>query len=135
MLLFLACLAVFGHDVTANLIYPTVELAKRAEITGGLLERIESIYFVIWSMAIFNTASMSFDVSVLALHSLFKKAKKINIIFILTPLILYISLLFNTFEQVSNFGSILFYCAAIFTTSVTVLLFILSTKKGVEQYE
>lgn len=76
LLMFLTSIGVFGDVVTSELLYPTLELAKRVEIPGSILERIESIFFVIWVMAIFTTASMALDISILAIKSIFKKAKK-----------------------------------------------------------
>src|SRR5699024_5082240 len=50
--IFIACIAVFGNEVTRNLIFPTIELAKGAEVPGQFFERFESVFFTIWIMAI-----------------------------------------------------------------------------------
>ncbi|MDY0405853.1 endospore germination permease [Virgibacillus sp. 179-BFC.A HS] len=46
LLFYVACIGVFGNMVTANMIYPVVELAKEAELPGGIFERFESVFLL-----------------------------------------------------------------------------------------
>ena len=107
ILIYITSLGVFGYVGTANLVTPLIELAKRAEIPGMLLERVESLFFIIWLMAIFTTAAMAFDVAVLAINSILKKIAKIRIIFVLTPIQYFISMLPQDFIQVAAFGEVI----------------------------
>ncbi len=84
---FLASLAVFTRDGTAQIIHPPIELAKQIEVPGHFFERFESLFFTIWVMTVFNTAAMSLDMGILALRSLFKKTKRLQLVFILSPII------------------------------------------------
>ncbi|MBD1381324.1 GerAB/ArcD/ProY family transporter [Metabacillus arenae] len=92
LLFYTMSIGVFSAGTTATLVYPTIELAKEAEIPGGFLGRFESLFFTVWVMAIFNTTSLAFDVSLMALSSLFQKVKKITFIFVLTPIIFMIAM-------------------------------------------
>src|SRR5690625_627205 len=49
-LIFISVISVFGHSVTKNLLYPTIELAKTVDIPGGIFERFESVFllFGLW---------------------------------------------------------------------------------------
>ncbi len=135
ILIFITCIGVFGQVGTANLLNPLIELAKRAEIPGMLLERVESLFFVIWLMAIFTTAAMAFDVAILAIHSVLKKISKINIIFVLAPVQYYISMFPQDFIQVTRFGDVISYVLVIFTVFVTVLLLSIAMIRGLKGSE
>ncbi|UOQ84784.1 GerAB/ArcD/ProY family transporter [Gracilibacillus salinarum] len=130
--LYLTCILVFGTSVTANLQYPTVELAKIVEIPGGILERFESLFFVIWIMAIFNTTSMALDIAVLALQSIFKNTAKVILIFIITPIIYIAGMLPQELVQVSQFSSFIGYSSVLYTAFVVILLSIIAKIRKVK---
>lgn len=133
IILFLLSIGVFGHTVTTNLLYPTIELAKGIEIPGGFFERFESVFFVIWIMAIFNTTAMALDIAVLSLNSIFKNTKKIKIIFILSPIVYSISMFPQNTLEVSSFGSLVFDTAVIYTLFISLALFIVAKLRGVKR--
>ncbi|WP_208591119.1 GerAB/ArcD/ProY family transporter [Gracilibacillus suaedae] len=130
--LYLTCILVFGNSVTSNLQYPTIELAKILEIPGGILERFESLFFVIWIMAIFNTTAMTFDIAVLALHSIFANVGKMKVIFIIGPIAYVIGMYPQDLVQVSIFGSFIGYSSVLYTVFVTLLLFVIAKIRRVK---
>lgn len=119
---YIVCIGVFGNSVTSNLIYPVVELAKEAELPGGILERFESIFFVVWVMAIFNTTAMALDVAVFAFNSLFQHVKKPHIVFILAPIIFITSMTPPNTESVRIYADTVSYIAFSFSL-FTLLVF------------
>ncbi|KAB8137710.1 GerAB/ArcD/ProY family transporter [Gracilibacillus oryzae] len=123
LVLYLACIMVFGNSVTANLQYPTIELAKIVEIPGGILERFESLFFVIWIMAIFNTTAMALDIAILALHSIFGKTNKIKLLFIVSPIVYITGMYPQDLMQLSHFSTFIGYSSLIYTVFVYILLF------------
>eukprot|EP00130_Batrachochytrium_dendrobatidis_P008320 XP_006683195.1 hypothetical protein BATDEDRAFT_92963 [Batrachochytrium dendrobatidis JAM81] len=131
-LLFIVCVGVMGNGATTNIIYPTIDLAKELEIPGGFFERFESVFFMIWVMAIFTTAVMALDVTVLALQSLFKKLKKQNIIFTIAPLVFFIGQIPKDYVEISTFTLFTTYYALILLFLVTLLFTIMSKIKGVK---
>jgi spore germination protein len=58
---FFLTVGVFGNITTSELIFPVIEISKELEIPGGFFERFDSIFFVVWIMAIFNTMCMALD--------------------------------------------------------------------------
>ncbi|MGN8648011.1 GerAB/ArcD/ProY family transporter [Gracilibacillus sp. HCP3S3_G5_1] len=124
--LYLTCIMVFGNAVTSNLQYPTIELAKIVEIPGGVLERFESLFFVIWIMAIFNTTAMAFDITVLAINSIFTNMVKIKLILIIAPIIYVTSMYPQDLIQVSTFASYIGYSSTFYTSFVVILLFVIA---------
>lgn len=135
VLFFLACIGVFGNTVTTNLLFPTVELGKVVEVPGGFFQRFESIFFVIWVMAIFNSTAMALDIAVFAMNSIFKNTLKIRLIFILTPVVYAISMYPKTILEVSKFASIIGYTAFSFTILTMVLLLVTAKLRGVKRDE
>ncbi|MEC5425653.1 endospore germination permease [Virgibacillus sp. C22-A2] len=129
LLFFIVCLGVFGNLSTANLIYPTIELAKEIEIPGGFFERFDSVFLTIWIMAIFNTTAMGLDVAVFALNSLFN-VKKAKILFVLSPLVYFIGMFPKNFNEVVTLGAFVGYYSLIVTVIVTIVLLIISKIKG-----
>src|SRR5690625_4960111 len=93
LIIYITCIAVFGQPTTEVIRYPLIELAKSTEIPGGFFERIESIFFVFWITAIFTTAMMAYDISVMAIQSIFPKLNKFTIIFTISPVVLFIALM------------------------------------------
>ncbi|MFD1360881.1 GerAB/ArcD/ProY family transporter [Lentibacillus salinarum] len=128
---YVVCIAVFGNLVAGNLLYPTIELAKDVQIPGGFFERFESLFFVIWIMAIFNTTAMAFDVSVFALNAIFRKDRKMQLIFLLAPLVYIIGMTPNDTAEVSAFGMYVGYYGTFVTAGITVLLLITAKWRGV----
>ncbi|MGP4040780.1 GerAB/ArcD/ProY family transporter [Gracilibacillus sp. D59] len=130
--LYITCILVFGNAVTSNLRYPTVELAKLVEIPGGILERFESLFFIIWIMAIFNTTSMVLDIAVLALNSIFENIGKIKLIFIIAPIVYVTSMMPQDLVQVSSFASFIGYSSVLYTVFVAILLFTIAKIRRVK---
>lgn len=135
LLIFIVSIAVFGNEVAQNLIFPTVELAKGAEIPGEFFERFESIFFTIWIMAIFNSTSLALDISVIALTSIFKQVPKLKILFILSPLVYLIAMYPQNLIEVSAFGSYLGYTAFGYTLFVAVLLWTVGKLRRVKSID
>ncbi|MGY0694613.1 GerAB/ArcD/ProY family transporter [Virgibacillus sp. FSP13] len=135
ILLFITCIGVFGNSVTSNLLFPTIELAKEVDIPGGFFERFESVFFVIWIMAIFNTTVMSFDIAVFALGSIFKHTPKLKLIFILSPIVYIMAMLPKDLVAVSTSGTVLSYFAVAFTVVVTILLSLIAKLRGLKQVD
>lgn len=133
LLIFIASIGIFGYSVTKNLVYPTIELAKVTDVPGGFFERFDSIFFVIWTMAIFNTTAMAFDIAVISMNSIFKKVKKINFIFILAPIIYFITILPQDLMQVNDFGAYVSRTVFIYTIFIVTALLIIAKLKGVKQ--
>lgn len=131
--IFLTTIGVFGNAVTSNLIFPTIELAKRVEFPGGFIERVESIFFIVWIMAIFSTASFSFDLAVFTIQSAWKKISKFKIILILSPMIFWISMFPENDRQVETFATIITYLTLSFTPIVTIVLLIVAKMRGVKK--
>ena|SRR5690625_1691766 len=132
---FIMCIGVFGHAATADLSNPTIELARRAEIPGAVLERMEVVFYVTWMMTIFNTSAMALDIAVLAIQSIFEKVKKMHIIFVITPITYVICMLPQDYVQLAKFGDFVSYFASVATVSITILLLTIAKIRGVKQGE
>ncbi|RKQ34584.1 GerAB/ArcD/ProY family transporter [Oceanobacillus halophilus] len=133
MLIYLTCIAVFGQSATEVIRFPFVELAKTVEIPGGFFERLESIFFVIWIMAIFTTTVMAFDATIFALNSIFPKVKKIKLVFTLTPFIYLIALFPNNYLETDTFGDFVSYYGWGLSITVLILLWIMYKVKGAKK--
>ncbi|GAA0610893.1 spore germination protein GerLB [Virgibacillus siamensis] len=121
IMIFILSIGVFGHAVTSELHYPTMELAKNTEIPGGFFNRFELLFFLIWTMAIFNTTSMALDIVVLSLNSIFKHTNKFKIILILSPIVFSTSMFPRDIFEVESYGSILFKISLIYSLFVPFL--------------
>jgi len=136
VILFLAfyfiSIGVYGNTVTANLLYPSIELGKSVDLPGGIFERFESIFFVIWIMAIFNTTALVFDLAILTINYIFKNTKKIKLIFILAPIIFFISMVPQNITESTNLGKFSIYSLLIYLTGIVFLLFVIAKIRGVK---
>lgn len=125
LVIFIICIGVFGNAVSSNLLYPTIELAKSVEIPGEVFERFESIFFVIWIMAIFNTTSMAFDIVVFATNSIFKRAKKIWLIFVFSPIIFAVSMLPQDTKEIDTYSTVISISWVSYTVFIILLFFLM----------
>ncbi|WLD92751.1 endospore germination permease [Alkalihalobacillus sp. AL-G] len=132
LVLHLTTIGVFSYQVTASLTYPTIELAKEVVIPGGFFERFESIFFTIWIMAIFITTTMAFDVTLIALSSLFKKIKKRTWIIMITPVIYLAAMLPQSYAELGKFGSFISYTGLTMSVVVPTCLLIMAKLRGVK---
>ncbi|WP_249871711.1 GerAB/ArcD/ProY family transporter [Oceanobacillus saliphilus] len=135
IVVYLTCIAVFGENTTANIRFPLIELAKTIEIPGGFFERLDSVFFVIWIMAIFNTTALAFDVSVMALNSIFPKVDKLKIIFVLSPIVFFLAMIPNTYLEIGLFGRYVSYFGWGFVGVILIILWVMFKIKGAKQNE
>lgn len=131
IIIFIVCVGVFGNETTNNLYYPVFELSKIVSVPGIFFERFDSILFIIWTIIVFTTSLMAFDIAVLLISLIFTKIKKQTIIFILSPIIFFLAMLPKNYIQINNFAKYMSYIEIIYIVFVTFLLGIMLLIKGV----
>jgi spore germination protein len=132
VLLYLFIIGVFSNNSTSEIVYPTVELAKEAEVPGSFLERFESIFFTIWIMTIFNTTAMGFDVCLLSISSLLPKISKMKIVGVLAPLIYLITFIPEDKNELSKFGSFVSLSIIGSCIALPLLIYLIAKWRGVK---
>lgn len=135
LLIYMFTIGVFSAEVTKNLTYPTIELAKEVEVPGGFIERVESVFFTIWIMTIFNTCAMWLDIAILNLASIFRRLQKITLIIIVSPFIYLISMLPQNLAQFLAFGDRLTYFGMVVAYLLPILLLLIAKLRGVKGNE
>ncbi|RKD21026.1 hypothetical protein BEP19_15205 [Ammoniphilus oxalaticus] len=124
-------IVVFGNEVIRTFVYPTIELARHVDIPGGFFERFESIFFTIWVMTLFNTATMSYDIALLTFRSVFKKGKKIVYLSILSPLIILLARVPATHVDLAKLSAIFSLYGCFIAMIVPSILFLIAKARGV----
>lgn len=124
--LYIVTIGVFGNSITSNLIYPTIELAKSVEVPGEFFERFESVFFVIWTMAIFNTTSIIMDVMVFSFMSVFKNITKLKVLYIASPIMFFISAIPKDVVDVERYITVIDEIMGIYIVFIIIMLFFLS---------
>ncbi|GAB3800390.1 GerAB/ArcD/ProY family transporter [Virgibacillus kimchii] len=132
IIVFIVTVGVFGNTAASNLFIPVIELAKEIKVPGGFFERFDSIFFVIWIMAIFNTMCMAFDATVFALKSVIT-VKKIKLILFLSPLVFFTGMFPESYIEVQQFGTFLSYYGLGLTVGTALVLTIIHKIKGVKK--
>ncbi|HJV45029.1 MAG TPA: endospore germination permease [Bacillota bacterium] len=102
IIIFLSVVGLFGPEVTREIMYPTVEMAKEVEVPGAFLERFESLFNTVWIMTVFNTASMGYDLCLILITSLIRKGKRKTWIILLSPFIYLLGLIPKNMNQVAK---------------------------------
>ncbi|MGM9966540.1 MAG: endospore germination permease, partial [Rummeliibacillus sp.] len=132
IVIYIVCIGVFGNATTSNLYYPVFELSKTVSNPGNFIERFDSILFIIWTIIVFTTSLMAFDIAVLLLNLIFKNANKQTIIFILSPIIFFLAMLPTNYIEVNKIAKYMVYIEISFLVFVTFLLGIMLLIKGVK---
>ncbi|MCM3784520.1 spore germination protein [Neobacillus mesonae] len=135
LVIFIFVVAVFGAIVAENTLYPLAELAKEVEIPGGIFERFEFFFFVIWLMTLFSTNVMAFDVAVLALTSVFTKISKTTLIIILAPILYIIGLLPSDLMELRIFAGWISYMGIVVAWTIPALLLVIVKMRRVNRHE
>ncbi|MFD2612618.1 GerAB/ArcD/ProY family transporter [Paenibacillus gansuensis] len=119
---YIFCVGIFSHDGLTQITYPLIELAKEAQIPGEFFERFESVFFTIWIMTIFNTTTLYYDLSVSLLQSMFKKTARKSLIYTLSPVIMYVSMLPQNQIGYSAMGQVISYLGLAAGVALPILL-------------
>lgn len=135
LMIYMIAIGVFSPEVTKHLTYPTIELTKEVEVPGGVFERIESLFFSIWIMTIFNSTAMYLDVAILLLASIFKKARKITLVWVISPVIYFIAMMPQNLVQFFTFGDRLTYFGIMVVFICPVILLSIAILRGVKGHE
>ncbi|WP_028782244.1 GerAB/ArcD/ProY family transporter [Thalassobacillus devorans] len=125
LLIYTMCITVFGNLATSNLMFPTIELARTVEFPGGFFNRFESLFFVVWTIAIFTTSVIAFDAAVMGLQSLLPKVNKLKFVFFLSPCIYFLSSLPKHSPEVGDAGRLIGTYGLTLTVTVTIILWII----------
>lgn len=133
--LFIVCIGTFGNSTTSNLFFPIFDLSRAVEIPGGFFERFDAFLFVIWTVNVFTTCLLAFDIVVMTITMVFTKVKKMNVIFALSPTIFFISMLPKNYLELIQIGKYLPPFILIHLIIVTMMLGIAYKLKGGNQIE
>ncbi|MGC5327864.1 GerAB/ArcD/ProY family transporter [Brevibacillus sp. SYSU BS000544] len=131
-IIYLFTVGVFSSFGTKNLVFPTIELAKEVELPGAFLERVDSIFFTVWIMTIFNTSSMAYDLSVMLIRSILPQCKKITLISVLAFISYVLSMLPQNFNQLSSFGEIISISGVVIGLLMPMILLVIAILRGVK---
>ncbi len=132
LLVYVIAIGVFTNEGTANILYPTVELAKEIELPGEFFERFESLFFTIWIMTVFNTTSMSLDVALVCMRSVFASVKKPIAISGVIPVIFILSMVPQDIGEAGTFGRWLNYTGIVLIGIVPLSLLVIAKARGVK---
>lgn len=106
LITYLYSIAIFTTEATSQILFPTVEIAKEVRLPGQFFERLESVFFTVWIMTIFNTTCMAMEAGVSCLQSIAPKIGKRSCILVLCPLAYFINMLPETMLQYKQLGLI-----------------------------
>lgn len=132
IILFIVCIGFFGNLTTRNLVYPVFELSKTVAVSGSFFERFDSILFIIWTIIVFTTSLMAFDIAVMLINLIFTKLSKITIVFILSPIIFFLSMLPKNYIEINEVAKYMSYFNILYLVFVTFLLGIAVKIRGVK---
>lgn len=135
LFIFIFCIGVFKNEVTKTIIYPTVELAREVEVPGEFFERFESIFFTVWLMTIFNTATMAYDIALMSFRSILKKGKKMVYFSIMSPVVYLVSMFPPTLVDFFKFTSYISYAGIFFAMILPVILLLVAKIRRVRADE
>lgn len=132
LIIFVVCIGVFGNITTMNIIFPTLEVSKSIEITGGFMEGFDLIVFSVWIFTVFITCLVAFDISIHLFQLLFSKMKKINIVLMLSPIIYFLSMLPNDYIELMAINHFFNYFIPAYLIFVFILLAVAYKMKGMK---
>jgi spore germination protein len=124
-LVVLLTIGTLSFDEVNTLTWPTMSLAKTIEFPGSIFERLDSLFVVVWVIAIYTTFVPFFYSACLGLGQLFHKDDT-YFVFAILPLI-YIAAMYQAdLNSVFKFGDYVSYLGIFFGTIFPVAVWIVA---------
>lgn len=130
--IYLTCIGVFSQFALEQITYPAVELAKEMQIPGAFFERFESIFFTIWTMAVFTTTFMAYDCAIYLLMSIFTKTKQKTWVFILSPIIYLLCMFPRNLTDFGKLSNLISYVGLVVAILFPILIHVAAKVRGVK---
>lgn len=122
VLIYLFTIAVFSYEVTENIMYPTIELAREVTVPGEFFERLESLFLIFWLVSVFATTSIALDVSIQSLRY-FTKVDKKKLLYVLAPFLYLLAMYPQNIVQLSNLGKVVSNLGIVTALIIPVMLY------------
>lgn len=119
-------LGMFGAQETKLLSYPTLEAARSIAIGGGLLERFDALFIIVWVISIFTTIFTNYYLAAYSLQQVMRHKDHHLMSSFFLPFIFIFSLLPRNIYQVYDFASFISIFGLIFLTLYPLLLWLVS---------
>ncbi|GIP54923.1 GerAB/ArcD/ProY family transporter [Paenibacillus vini] len=126
ILMVFSVLGIYGSEETKQLLYPTLELSRSISLGGGVLERFDAIFIIIWFVTVYTTLYSSYYLASFAFSKLFRFADQRLTSSFLLPVLLGISLLPQDVFRERNIVQSLEFSGLLFLTCYPLLLLIIS---------
>ncbi|MCZ8520788.1 MULTISPECIES: GerAB/ArcD/ProY family transporter [Paenibacillus] len=123
LVVYLIALGVFSHPALKEVTYPAIELAKEMQVPGEFFERFESIFFTIWIMTIFNTATMAMDLAIFTLGNVFGSLKRKQGVLLMSPVIYLICMFPENGIEFTMMGAVINYAGLFIVILLPCLLY------------
>ncbi|RCX20313.1 spore germination protein [Fontibacillus phaseoli] len=99
LVMIFSVLGIYGVEETKVLLYPTLELSRSISLGGGVLERFDALFIVIWFITVYTTLYSSYYLASYAFSRLFRFTDQRLTSSFLLPFMLAIALLpLNVFQ-------------------------------------
>ncbi|MDQ6418138.1 endospore germination permease [Paenibacillus sp. LHD-117] len=127
-------IGIFSYEVTQNIMYPTLELAREVSVPGEFFERLESLFLIFWLVSTFATTSIALDMSVQSIHHVVKVKKK-TMLYVMAPSIYLVSMVPQNIVQLSNLGTIVSYLGLLGAIAIPLFLYAVAKIREVRVHE
>lgn len=132
LLVLFVSIGVISNMALQQILFPVIEVAKEVEVPGGFFERFESVYFTIWIMALFNTTALYYDVTVIALTSVFTKFTKVTVVISIAPIIFITGMLPQDFNGLTKMAEYLSYTGIVMAFVIPTFLLLIAKLRRIK---
>lgn len=123
-------LAVFGPEEIKGLMWPTLELAKTTAVPGGIIERLDAPFIIVWVTAVFTTVYSTFMLAAVGLAQCCGLQDHKTFVFPLIPLIYVLALRPSNIEMLYRIISIVGVAGLPLTIGWPALLWLIAVARG-----
>ncbi len=125
-------IGIYGASTTSDLVYPTVQLARRLEMIGSFIERLDIFFIIFWILAVFTSINISLYMASISITRLIGLRNYKPFAFIVLPFVYVFSILPQDITQIKLLGYITNYGGALLVVASSIPLLIISIirKKG-----
>lgn len=130
LLIYIFTIAIFSFEVTQNITYPTLELAREVSVPGEFFERLESLFLIFWVLSIFTTTSIALDITVQSTSYMIRLEKK-KLLYLLSPIIFLLSMVPGNIVQLSHLGLLVSFLGMLTAFLIPTVLLLIAKFRGV----
>ncbi|MEW6663211.1 MAG: GerAB/ArcD/ProY family transporter [Bacillota bacterium] len=130
LVIFIVTLSSLGEASLYWSTYPVADLARRIEVPGAFLEKLEAPLMALWVLTAFTTMTPSLYFGTLSLSQMLGLKEHRGLVYLFLPVVYQVAMLPRNYGETILLGNIMGYAALAFIPVIILLALVAKLRKG-----